>query len=208
LWSATFRRGEKLMIDSVLFGQEHIGSDVNLLTMNVDKVSYSRGASLQKADEQDTLLEDMITYTDLLFGAEDMPQASALLPPGTALSRSGVISFHPVDDGPQPGSARTRYKVDDPGEPTTVLPTRMESIFALSPEGAGLRTNGDVTGQQANVIGGNKSMNAITKAEPITAAKSASESPFTPDEELDLLFDPSFIPQSLRDSLGPDLHVS
>lgn len=154
---------------------------------------------------QDTLLEDIITYSDLLFGAEDMPHASALLPPGVALSRAGVISFHPVDDGPQPGSSRTRYKVVDPTEHPTTLGPGGTSASATPPEGAVERSIGDLQGQQPVVM--EEPDSAIVAADVNSAPSSAGRSAFTPDEELDLLFDPSFIPQNLRDSLGSDLHV-
>ena len=36
------------MIDSVLFGQEHIGSDVNLLTLHADKVNPPKNVSSQR----------------------------------------------------------------------------------------------------------------------------------------------------------------
>lgn len=31
---------------------------------------------------------------------------------------------------------------------------------------------------------------------------------YTPDDELDLLFDPTMIPVSMREAVGSDLHVS
>lgn len=174
--------------------------------MTADKVRPATGPFWhQQLIGQDTLLEDIITYSDLLFGAEDMPHASALLPPGVALSRAGVISFHPVDDGPQPGSSRTRYKVVDPTEhPTTLVPGGT-SASATPLEGAVERSIGDLQGQQP--VGMEEPDSAIAAADVNSAPSSPGRSAFTPDEELDLLFDPSFIPKNLRDSLGSDLHV-
>jgi hypothetical protein len=78
---------------------------------------------------QDTVLEDLITYSDLVsarattvvllnFDHADTPQlfsaeepVAPALPPGSALSRSGVMSYHAIDDGPQPGSSRTRIRI-------------------------------------------------------------------------------------------------
>jgi len=132
-----------------------------------------------------------------------MPHASALLPPGTALSRAGVISFHPVDDGPQPGSSRTKYKVTDPAEPVSDPPGESASL-PLSQMGHG---------EPSMPVSHEREIRGLEETMPANAAhethiRSATIVPsFTPDEDLELLFDPSLIPQSMRDSLGPGLHV-
>lgn len=142
---------------------------------------------------QDTLLEDLISYSDLLFGAEDIPAAPGVLPPGAALSRSGVKSYHPVADGPHPGSSRTKFKLLNPAD-QDALPGSSSSA-SLS----GLAQPADHALEAPT-----HELDADMAAETATAPVDA----LTPDDELDLLFDPEAIPQGMRDALGPDLHVS
>ncbi|KAK4686696.1 glucosamine-phosphate N-acetyltransferase, partial [Tremellales sp. Uapishka_1] len=97
--------------DSALFGQDQLPTDGNVLNMH---------------QEKDTVLEDLITYADLLFGDEAISQAPTVLPPGAALSRNGVLSYYPPEDGLQPGSSRTRVRVSNSASrnPPSSLPLR------------------------------------------------------------------------------------
>ena len=78
----------------MIFGPDQLPTDGNVLTMTLEKVSLTKDMS----DRQDTVLEDLITYSDLLFSEISEPQAPTLLPPGSGLSRTGVISYHPVQE--------------------------------------------------------------------------------------------------------------
>ncbi|ORY26225.1 hypothetical protein BCR39DRAFT_560615, partial [Naematelia encephala] len=167
-----------VVFNSVLFGQEQLPADGNILMMNQGK---------------DTVLEDIITYSDLLFGAESPSQAPGTLPPGSALSRSGVLSYHPIQDGPQPGSARTRVEIVNPGE----QPLSMEQTLTPS---SGSKTTESVI------------PDIRTDLAPVVPAfqrtpSSMPDPEFTPDDQLELLFDPKIVPASLKDALGADYHA-
>ena len=115
----------------------------------------------------------MITHADALFSLDDVPHARGVLPPGSAITRAGNISYRPVEDGPKPGSSRTKIQILKPGEDKPKSPK------------VGLQTP------------------VFESEEPVMPVPT-----FTPDEELDLLFDPTIIPQSLRDAIGDAYHVS
>lgn len=147
------------------------------------------------ADRQDSLLEDLITYSDLLFGADDNGSAPAIFPPESALSRSGAISYQPVEDGLHPGSSRTKFMMVTPEEEKPE-PTPAAAIATLSAIPTG-------------VIGlGQSASKSMSPAHGAPGVVSMPPPTFTQDKQLDLLFDPKDIPQSLRDVIGSDFHVS
>ncbi|WWD21112.1 hypothetical protein CI109_105593 [Kwoniella shandongensis] len=162
-----------VVFNSVLFGQDQLPLDGNILTMH---------------QEKDTVLEDLITFSDLLFGIDSPIQAQSVLPPGSTLSRSGVISEHPVVDVPQPGSSRTKIKIYQSGETETPKDTPKGSPSASSLSSLGHETVGPRNGNTNT-----------EESQPIAT--------FTPDKELDLLFDARLIPPVLRRALPEDLHV-
>ena len=148
---------------------------------------------------KDTLLEDLVDHSDLLFGFDDTTNAPTLFPPGAAFSRSGVISYHPVDDGPQPGSSRTRIQIVNPGQESTavVQPPSRRSI----PDDTPAMTDGETAVDPAS-----EPQSTLTPVFEATTT-TMSTSTFTPDEELDLLFDPALIPPSVQASLPEHLHI-
>ncbi|KAK8843370.1 hypothetical protein IAR55_007027 [Kwoniella newhampshirensis] len=180
--SATNKMGAKnlaVVFNSVIFGQDQLPADGNVLTMH---------------QEKDTVLEDLITFSDLLFGVDSPIQAPNVLPPGSALSRNGVLSYHPVDDGPQPGSSRTKIKIYQPEDIPTSTPgdTPVRSSSASSLSSLGHDTLGPSQLDDA-------SNGLVEQSHPVTS--------FTPDEELHLLFDPRLVPPSLRRAMPEDVHV-
>jgi hypothetical protein len=126
------------------------------------------------------VLEDLITYSDLLFSEVTEPQAPSLLPPGSGLSRSAVISHHPVHDGPHPGSSRTRVQIVNAD--TTVLQT---SPVEQTPESVNITVNPPMSSPESTM----------------------PKRKYTEDDRLKLLFDPGLIPVSMRDGLSEDYHV-
>jgi hypothetical protein len=140
------------------------------------------------------MLEDLISFADLLFGQEDVQPAPGILPPGSALSRSGVISYHPVVDGPHPGSSRTKFRLGQPSDGKTMM-TTSSSATSLPALAAG--SHNDAAAEEVQVVA------------PVIAQLEQAElqSALTPDEDLDLLFDPSSIPQTMRDEIGSAYHV-
>jgi hypothetical protein len=155
---------------------------------------------------QDTVLEDLITYSDLVsalptkvvlhsFNRADTPQlfsaeepVAPALPPGSALSRSGVMSYHAIDDGPQPGSSRTRIRIVNPDETEPAASSTEDGVDAAA---------ADTTAK-------------VPAASALLAAEGPSAAPpvaHTPDDDLDLLFDPALVPPSLK-NLGSEYHVS
>jgi hypothetical protein len=149
------------------------------------------------------VLEDLITYSDLvrhrtqgqadlqLFSAEE-PVAPAL-PPGSALSRSGVLTYHPIDDGSQPGSSRTRIQILDTSK--------------MTPSAVGVPEEG---GKRLTVPEMSTSATTSATMTPLASSVIAEESvplrSFTTDDDLELLFDPSIIPPSLSE-IGEEYHV-
>ncbi|OCF40236.1 hypothetical protein I317_05929 [Kwoniella heveanensis CBS 569] len=166
-----------VLFNSVLFGQDQLPTDSNTLMM------HHQG--------KDTVLEDLITFSDLLFGVDSPAVAPTALPPGPALSRSGVLSYHPVDEGLQPGSSRTKIKISQPGS----APAQGQS-GGQTPKSA-LGTNEPGTAKPATVA---------QMEEPLSNMVGGRNG-FTPDDQLDLLFDPKHIPATLRDGLPEDVHV-
>jgi hypothetical protein len=72
-----------------------------------------------------------MAFSDLLFNNDTPPQAPKVLPPDSALSRNGILLYDTSDDGPQPGSSRTRVDItvtrDRRGIPAALL--RQNSIY-------------------------------------------------------------------------------
>jgi hypothetical protein len=124
--------------------------------------------------------------TPQLFSAEE-PVAPAL-PPGSALSRSGVMSYHAIDDGPQPGSSRTRIRIVNPDETAPTVSSTEDGVDAAA---------ADATAR-------------VPASSALLAAEGPSAGPplaHTPDDDLDLLFDPALVPPSLK-NLGSEYNVS
>ncbi|KIR50982.1 glucosamine 6-phosphate N-acetyltransferase [Cryptococcus gattii Ru294] len=84
-----------VLFSSVLFGQEQAPTDGNVLMINT---------------EADTVLEDLITYSNLLFCGVESPETSHIMPSGLTFS-SGVIAEISASDGSQPGSSHTKIKI-------------------------------------------------------------------------------------------------
>ena len=163
--------------DSVIFGQDQLPIDGNVMTMHLEKVSFSGFHRCAPADcrRKDTLLEDIINHSALLFGAEG-PNTS------TTGSPSDVTASQPdAGDGAKPGSSRTRIQIVAPGESAEHAPKPQASP-------------------------------TIIKTTPTPMFESADPGmpapTFTPDEQLELMFDPAVIPESMRDALGDAYHVS
>lgn len=150
------------------------------------------------------MLEDLITFSDLLFSEMTEPQAPNLLPPGSGLSRTGVISFHPVDDGPHPGSSRTRVQIVNAD--TTTIQRSPADQLVVSPEAM---QGGTVATARSRQASGDEAL--IVVDPPARSEEPESTMPkrsFTEDSQLDLLFDPGLIPASMRDGLPDEYHVS
>lgn len=128
-----------------------------------------------------------------LFTETSENQAPTLLPPGSGLSRTGVISYHPVQDGPIPGSSRTKVQYVNPDE---IQESPIEQRSGLHVDHAGdLPADQQVDGEQPSML-------TRTGGE-----HTAPETEFTPDEKLDLLFDPGLIPANARAGLPAEYHV-
>lgn len=120
-------------------------------------------------------------------------QAPTLLPPGTGLSRNGVLSYHAVMDGPQPGSSRTRVQIITPDD----KPPQFTAQTAQSDELA------------ENVIQSSPpTLPEIPTGTPFKHPQSSMPAPqFTENDELDLLFDPKLISPAMHETVGSHLHV-
>ncbi|KAK6904389.1 hypothetical protein I203_105202 [Kwoniella mangroviensis CBS 8507] len=167
-----------VVFNSALFGQEQTPADTTSL--------------MQHHQGKDTVLEDLITFSDLLFGVDSPVVAPTTLPPGPALSRSGVLSHHPIDEGPQPGSSRTKIKISQPPVESTDVKT--SPIISDNSSNAAPTTNEPGT------------------AKPLAVPQFADPDPveigvFTPDDKLDLLFDPKHIPKSMKEGLPDNIHI-
>jgi hypothetical protein len=146
--------------------------------------------------KKDTVLEDLITYSDLLFSEMTEPQAPNLLPPGSGLTRTGAISFHPVEDGPHPGSSRTRVQIVN-ADTTSLHRSPVDRV--ASPE---VFAQEPVISRSAD--------EAVIVVDPPSTTKPESTIPkrsFTRDEQLELLFDPGLIPASMRERIPDEYHV-
>ena len=167
---------------------------------------------------QDTVLEDLITFSDLLFSDMTEPQAPNLLPPGSSLTRTGAISFHPVEDGPHPGSSRTRVQIVN-ADTTSIHPSRLPIDQVVSPETtaqdyAQFRAQAQAQAQERET-GATRSTgrdNTIIVVDPPSTPTAEPESTmpsrtFTRDDQLELLFDPGLIPASMREGLPDQYHV-
>lgn len=134
------------------------------------------------------------------------PQAPNLLPPGSSLTRTGAISFHPVEDGPHPGSSRTRVQIVN-ADTTALHQPPVDQITI--PEVAAREqepvdeqdTVREASGDSAQIVVDPPA----TMAEPETTMPKRS---FTQDDQLELLFDPGLIPASMREGIPDEYHVS
>lgn len=148
------------------------------------------------------MLEDLITYSDLLFSEMTEPQAPNLLPPGSSLTRTGAVSFHPVEDGPRPGSSRTRVQIVNADTtsihqsqpPTPVDQIKSPEVYTQEP------TAENSAGDEALIV-----VDPPSTAEPGSSIPKRS---YTQDDQLELLFDPGLIPASMREDLPDEYHVS
>ncbi|WVF65636.1 hypothetical protein IAT40_000367 [Kwoniella sp. CBS 6097] len=182
-----------VLFNSVLFGQDQLPTDSNTLMM------HHQG--------KDTVLEDLITFSDLLFGVDSPPVAPTALPPGPALSRSGVLSHHPIDEGLQPGSSRTKIKISQPTSgPAPAQGVQGDSQTPKSALGLSPALSRSISelveGERTDEPGTAKPAVVAQMEEPLMAAGG-----FTPDDQLDLLFDPKHIPVSLKEGLPDAVHV-
>ncbi|WVQ93286.1 hypothetical protein IAU59_000353 [Kwoniella sp. CBS 9459] len=181
-----------VLFNSVLFGQDQLPTDSNTLMM------HHQG--------KDTVLEDLITFSDLLFGVDSPPVAPTALPPGPALSRSGILSYHPADEGLQPGSSRTKIKISQSATEAGAGQAQgggqtPKSALGLSP--ALSKSSSElVAGERTNEPGTAKPAAVAQMEEPLLAGGE-----LTPDDRLELLFDPKHIPSSLREGLPDEVHV-
>lgn len=106
-----------------------------------------------------------------------------------------MISYHPVQDGPHPGSARTRVQIVNAD--TTAMPTSaVRQVRTIE---------GQHVEEPSQMAPGSGAV--ITVDPPINPATSMPKRTFTGDDRLELLFDPGLIPASMRDGLQEDYHV-
>lgn len=148
------------------------------------------------------MLEDLITYADLVSGLycswRGQGKSETLIvqlfsseqdssPSSSTPSRHGVKSEYGVVDGPHPGSSRTKLQIvaPIPEKGTATGPGLAEGVDRADTAQTGRRGTG-------------------TDAE---LAELASVTMYTPDEELELLFDPKLIPITLQKAVGPEYHV-
>jgi hypothetical protein len=96
-----------------------------------------------------------------------------------------------VQDGPHPGSARTRVQI---------VNADTTAIHASPVEQTGPTLAGEA--QQASGSGA-----VITVDPPFSPDSGMPKRSFTDDGQLELLFDPGLIPASMRDGLQEDYHV-
>lgn len=154
-----------VVFNSVLFGADQLPTDGNVLLL---------------AQEKDTVLEDLITFSDLLFG-DDFAPAPAAVPLGvSAAAFPGAPHPRVPEDPRQPGSSRTKIQITSPN----VTPERLPQAQDVS------------TSRAAGLP-----MPSPSFEESITTAT------FTADVELDLLFDPTLIPSTLQDGVDDQYHV-
>ncbi|EIW67032.1 hypothetical protein TREMEDRAFT_34219 [Tremella mesenterica DSM 1558] len=152
-----------VVFNSVLFGHDQLLNEGDVLAM---------------AQAKDTVLEDLITFSDMLFGGDPV------LPSGPQTT-SDQGTRHALEDDGRPGSARTKVQIIS--SQSSPERRRTELAPVISPERiAGLPMASEI---------------------PVAAENSILGSVFTPDEELDLLFDPGLIPQSMRDGLSAEYHI-
>ncbi|WVQ75466.1 hypothetical protein IAR50_005091 [Cryptococcus sp. DSM 104548] len=164
-----------VVFNSVIFGQDLVPTDGNVLAMH---------------HEPDTVLEDLITYSELLFGADSPLQAPRVLPPDSGLSHSGVLTQDVGVDGPRPGTSRTKIRI-------------------APDDGTLSETSARPVAERLN-SGGHSSVTVTGQAEVTPVAeygRGAARGVFTPDEDLTLQFDPSLIPAFMREGLPENIHL-
>ncbi|CAD6579224.1 MAG: hypothetical protein TREMPRED_002428 [Tremellales sp. Tagirdzhanova-0007] len=163
-----------VVFNSVIFGQEQLPLDGNVMMMHLEK--------------KDTVLEDLITYSDLLFGADTPPQVPIVLSPN-----AGTVSL-------QPGSSRTRVQITAPSPNSHGSPTR-------TPQTPVIRES-PLRNTLPSLPFTNISLPSTNMSNAVDESHSRPFAPtFTPDAELDLLFNPSLIPSTMREAVGPEFHV-
>jgi hypothetical protein len=96
-------------------------------------------------------------------------------------------------DGAQPGSSRTKLQIVAPIPESS--PTRQDMA------GAVLGTADPTAGQSVH-FQGRRGTGTDTEL-----AELANVTMYTPDEELELLFDPKLVPSGLQKDVGPEYHV-
>nr|KIR86478.1 glucosamine 6-phosphate N-acetyltransferase [Cryptococcus tetragattii IND107] len=84
-----------VLFSSVLFGQEQAPTDGNVLMINT---------------EADTVLEDLITCSNLLFGGVESSETSHMMPSGLTFPSGSTAEISATDDS-QPGSSHIKIKV-------------------------------------------------------------------------------------------------
>lgn len=131
------------------------------------------------------------------------PQAPKLLPPGSSLTRTGATSFHPVEDGPHPGSSRTRVQIVNAD--TTSLHQAPQPSMSVDQ----IRSPEVYT--QEPIAERSTEDEALIVVDPPSTTEPERNMPkrsFTQDDQLELLFDPGLIPASMREGLPEEYHVS
>ena len=98
-----------------------------------------------------------------------------------------------MQDGPQPGSARTRVQIVNAD--TTAIPSSTERIRHIHVEEPG------------QIVSDSGSGAIITVEPPLSPDTTMLKRTFAEDNKLELLFDPGLIPASMREGLPEDYHV-
>jgi len=98
-----------------------------------------------------------------------------------------------VQDGPHPGSARTRVQIVN-ADTTAISPTPVEP-----------RSTAGHVEEPGQIASGSGAV--ITVDPPLSPVASMPQRSFTEDDQLELLFDPGLIPASMREGLQGDYHV-
>lgn len=139
------------------------------------------------------------------------PQAPNLLPPGSSLTRTGAISFHPVEDGPHPGSSRTRVQIVN-ADTTSIHRSRSPLDQVTSPEilAQAHQERERETGVARSMERERDNTVIVVDSPATPTAEPESTMPnrsFTRDDQLEVLFDSGLIPASMREGLPDQYHV-
>lgn len=102
--------------------------------------------------------------------------------------RSGITTEQSIRDGPNLGSAHTKLKIIE------------------APAGGGSKTPIGSDGAAGDIAAGDKLGSMWMAANEVELASVKTD--FTPDSDLDLLYDPTVIPALFRESVGSEYHVS
>ncbi|WVO15309.1 hypothetical protein L204_102965 [Cryptococcus depauperatus] len=174
-----------VVFNSVIFGQDHLPSDGNVLNMN-------RGMN--------TLLEDLVTNSDLFFAPPPSPTKASDSLSSSVLSRSGLLPEAANVDEAHPGSSRTKFKILQPQGDENNFETK-EKISPVNNTTAITMIPDIAVGEGSHTVAEFATINLETMT------KQQSTRIFTPDEDLTLLFDPGLIPASVRDNLPDNIHI-